>query len=367
MRITAVRVYGYTLTYVHGRFVMSGERAVTALPSTVVCLETDQGLAGWGETCPLGPAYLPAFAEGARAALRELAPALLGLDPRQLNLVHAAMEATLRGHGYAKSAVDMACWDLLGRATGQPVATLLGGRLRDTLALYVAVPLGPPEAMAAHVRACRAEGYRRFQLKVGGDPREDAARVRAVVAATEDEDLIIADANAGWTFADAAVAVRQLEPLDRVFLEQPCPTLEQCLAVRRRTTLPMVLDECITDVRALLRAAGQGVEAVNLKINRVGGLTRARQLRDLAESLGVRVTVEDSWGGDVATAAIAQLAASTAPQTLFTVSFMNAWSREHIAGGEPRSDRGRGLVPQGPGLGVTVDESRLGTPLFTVP
>ena len=120
MKITRIEVFGYELHYVHGSYVMSGGRVVTGLPSTVVRLATDGGLTGWGEVCPLGPAYLPAFAEGARAALRELAPAVAGLDPRNLGLINDRMDAALRGHGYAKSPIDIACWDLLGRAAGCP-------------------------------------------------------------------------------------------------------------------------------------------------------------------------------------------------------------------------------------------------------
>src|SRR6185295_14356607 len=110
-----------------GANVMSSGRVVDVLPSTVVRIRTRDGVDGFGETCPLGSTYLPAFAEGARAALRELAPALIGVDAANLAAVTERMDATLRGQGPAKSALDVACWDVLGRATGVSVATLLGG------------------------------------------------------------------------------------------------------------------------------------------------------------------------------------------------------------------------------------------------
>jgi L-alanine-DL-glutamate epimerase-like enolase superfamily enzyme len=246
------------------------------------------------------------------------------------------------------------------------VCTLLGGRRQASYPLYVAIPLGPPEEMAAHVSARRSEGIHHFQLKLGADPHDDATRVRAVLDATTDEDLVIADANGGWRLQDAVVAARLLEGLDRVFFEQPCPTLEECLYVRARTTLPMVLDEVITDAPAFLRAfhAG-GMEAINLKISKLGGLTRARQIRELAETLGIRLTIEDTWGGDLVTAAVSHLAASVRAEALFTVSFMNDWTNEHIAGYEPRSRNGVGAAPQGAGLGVEVDLEMLGEPLFS--
>jgi L-alanine-DL-glutamate epimerase-like enolase superfamily enzyme len=366
VKIVRVDVFGYDLTYVHGSYVMSGGRAVERLPSTVVRLTTDDGVEGFGETCPLGAAYLPAHGRGARAALAELGPSLLGLDPREPAVVGDRMDAALAGHAYAKSAVDVACWDVLGRATGLPVCTLLGGRRQASFPLYIAVPLGRVDETARYVEARRDEGIHRFQLKLGAEPREDAARVRATLEATSDEDLVIADANGGWRLTDAVVAARLLDGLDRVFLEQPCPTLEECAQVRRLTTLPLVLDEVIADAPSFLRASREcPMQAVNLKISKVGGLTAARRLRELAETLGVGLTVEDTWGGDLVTAAVAQLAASVRPELLFTVSFMNDWTREHIAGYEPRSHNGVGAAPERPGLGVEVDVERLGEPLLS--
>ena len=367
MKIARVDVFGYDLTYVHGRYVMSGGRVIDRLPSTVVRVTTDSGLEGFGETCPLGPAYLPAHGEGARAALRELAPSLLGLDPREPAVVYDRMDAALLGHAYAKSAVDVACWDIVGRAASVPVCTLLGGARQRSFPLYIAVPLGPVDEMAAYVEARRAEGIHRFQLKLGADPHDDATRVRAVLEATSGEDVVIADANGGWRLSDAVVAARLLEGLDRVWFEQPCPTLEECLQVRRLTTLPMVLDESIVDVATFLRAwhAG-GMEAVNLKVSKLGGLTPARRLRELAETLGVSLTIEDTWGGDVVTAAVSHLAASVRPEALFTVSFMNDWTNEHIGGYEPRSQAGVGSAPERPGLGIDIDVGILGEPLFSV-
>lgn len=366
MNIARVDVFSYELTYVHDRYVMSGGRVIEKLPSTVVRLTTDDGVEGFGEVCPLGPAYLPAHSAGALAALEELGPAVVGIDAGNLGRVADTMDRALLGHGYAKSAIDTACWDVLGRSLDRPVCDLLGGRATERFPLYFAVPLGSAEEMTAYVEARRQEGIHRFQLKVGADPLEDAARVRAVVAATGPEDIVVADANCGWRLQDAVVAARAIDGLERVFLEQPCLTLEECLVVRQRTTLPMVLDECITDVHSLLRAYNAGaLEAFNLKISKVGGLTRAKLMRDLAVVLGLRITVEDAWGGDLVTAAVSHLAASTPSDVLFTVSFMNDWTLEHIAGHQPRSDAGHGSAPAGPGLGVDVDVKSLGKPVFS--
>ncbi len=365
MKITRIDVHHFELTYVHGTYRMSGAREITALPSTLVRVTSDQGHEGWGEVCPLGTTYLPAHAGGARAALELMAPHLIGLDPTNHAGINAAMDRVLAGHAYAKSPIDVACWDLTGRAWGVSVATLLGGVRQTRFPLYFAVPLGAVEEMTEYVLARRAEGIHRFQLKIGGDPELDAARARHIVEQTGEEDIIVGDANCGWRLNDAILAARQMNDLPRFYFEQPCPTMEECIEVRKHTTLPMVYDEVVSDVASLLRAQREGgAGAFNLKVSKVGGLTRAKLMRDMAEALGLQVTIEDTWGGDIVTATSAQLAASTEPRALLSVSFMNDWTNEHVAGHQPRSENGFGRLPEEPGLGVTVDEAMLGEPMM---
>ncbi len=366
MKIARVDVFDFELTYVHGDYVMSGGRINRSLASTIVRVSTDTGIEGWGEVCPLGTTYLASHVGGARAALAVLAPAVVGLDPTNLAAVNDAMDAALMGHEYAKSPIDVACWDVMGRALGVSVTTLLGGLRQERFPLYIAVPFGSPEEMTEYVLARRAEGIHRFQLKVGGDPAVDGARARQVVEATGPEDLVVADANCGWRLNDAIMAARLMEGLPRLYLEQPCPTMEECIEVRKRTTLPMVYDEVVHDVPTMLRAVRDGgAGAFNLKVSKVGGLTKAKLMRDLAQDLGIQVTIEDTWGGDIVSATSAHLAASTRADALLTVSFMNDWTNEHVAGYQPRSVKGFGTAPTGPGLGITVDPSRLGEPLIT--
>src|SRR3982750_4758115 len=126
-RITELSTYRVELPLHEGTYKWSGGNSVTVFDSTVVEIKTDHGLVGYGEVCPLGPAYLPAYAAGARTGIAELAPHLIGMDPTQLGIVNHAMDQAMRGHSYVKSAIDMACWDVLGKASGQSVATLLGG------------------------------------------------------------------------------------------------------------------------------------------------------------------------------------------------------------------------------------------------
>ena len=182
MRITRIAAYQIDLPLHEGSYKWSGGKSVTVFDSTVVRVETDEGLIGYGEVCPLGPFYLPAYAEGVRAGLRELAPHLIGSSPLELDRLNRRMDAALKGHPYVKSGIDIACWDLLGQCTGQPVCRLLGGRYGEDFVLYRAISQESPEDMAARVADYRQQGYRRFQLKVGGDPDVDIDRIHAVAA-----------------------------------------------------------------------------------------------------------------------------------------------------------------------------------------
>ena len=194
----------------------------------------------------------------------------------------------------------------------------------------------------------------------------DIARIRAVAAVLEPGDRLVADANTGWLMHDALRVVRAVRDVD-VYVEQPCLSYEECLTVRRHTDHPFVLDEVIDSVEMLLRGrADLAMDVVNLKISKLGGLTRARQARDLCVSLGVAMTLEDSWGGDIVTAAIAHLAHSTPPEFLFTATDFNSYVTVSTAEGAPRRENGRMAASTRPGLGVTPRMDVLGRPVVVV-
>ncbi len=352
MRIQRVFAHRVELPLHEGSYKWSGGKSVTVFDSTIVGVETACGLVGYGEVCPLGPFYLSAYAKGVRCGLGELAPHLIGLDPRDVAVVNQRMDQALKGHPYVKSGIDIACWDILGKSTGLPVCTLLGGRFGDSVRLYRAISQDSPDEMAARVAAYRAEGYTRFQLKVGGDPDTDIKRIRAVRSNLHATDRLIADANTGWAQHEAMRVVRAIHDLD-VYIEQPCLTYEECLSVRRSCTHPFVLDENIDSLETLLRAkADLAMDVVNLKISKLGGLTKTRQVRDLCVSLGIAMTLEDSWGGDITTAAIAHLAQSTPEDLRFTSTDFNSYVTVSTAAGAPRRENGFMRAAETPGLGI---------------
>lgn len=363
MKITAIRVYQVDLPLVEGRYSWSEGKYVEVFDSTIVELVTDDGLSGFGEVCPLGPFYLPAFGAGARAGIGELASSLLGQDPTAIGPVNQLMDRALLGHPYVKSAIDMACWDLLGKVCGKSVCDLLGGRFGESITLYRAISQRPADEMAENVAAYRAEGYTRFQLKVGGDPADDIERIHAVADVLTKGEVLVADANTGWRVDDAVRVTNAVRDRD-VYIEQPCRSYEHCLAVRQRTSLPFILDENITDIGALMRGHNdRAMDVINLKISKVGGLTRARQIRDLCVTLNLPMTIEDSWGGDIITAAIAHLAHSTPESLRFSATDFNSYVTVRNATGAPQREAGRMRASDAPGLGIEPDREVLGEPV----
>ncbi len=367
MKITGFKVYQVALPLLEGNYSWSQGKSVDVFDSTVVQVDTDATLTGFGEVCPLGPIYLPAYAAGARAGIYEIAPQLLGDDPTQLQALNAKMDRVMKGHPYVKSAIDMACWDILGKAAQMPVCHLLGGRYGEDVILYRAISQRPAEEMARNVAEYRSEGYRRFQLKVGGNPNDDIERIRATRSVLEPGDKLIADANTGWLMHEAMRVVNAVRDVD-VYIEQPCTTYEQCLSIRRNTNLPFVLDEVIDSIDAILKGASDhAMDVVNIKISKFGGLTKAKQARDLCVSLGIAMTLEDSWGGDIITAAISHLAHSTPTEFLFTSTDFNSYVTKSIASGAPQRINGRMSASTEPGLGISPDFDILGDPIWSCP
>jgi len=366
MKISQIDVYQVKYRLLDQKYAWSRGQEVTSFLSTVIKMSTDEGLSGFAEVCPLGSAYMDAYARGIPAGIEEIGSHLVGRDPCQLNIINHVMDSVMTGHQYIKSPLDIACWDILGKAAGSPVCTLLGGRYVEKFPLYRAISQASAEEMADDVSRYREEGYRRFQLKVGGEPDADIERVRTVLKVIKPEDILVADANTGW-LTHKAIRVANALTGEDVFIEQPCQSLEECLAVREHTRLPMILDEVIRDVYSLLRAyEKKAMDVVNLKISRLGGLTKTKLIRDLCESLGIAMTIEDSWGGDITTAAIAHLVGSTRSEFYFTSTDFNSYNDLHLAENSPRRKGGWLDVPSGPGLGFGVDEKLLGDPVLTL-
>ncbi len=362
VRIVGLRLWHVPLTS-HTTYYMADGKTCDTVETVLIAVDTSAGITGWGEVCPI-PHYLPAYARGVAPALAELAPALIGADPVGPEALMARADALLPGHVYAKSALDIALWDITGQVAGLPLHALLGGRRQADLPLYHSITCIEPDEMARIARDAQATGITQFQAKLGasGDWQTDVERLVKVREAVGPGPIVYGDWNCGATALDATRVGRAVAHLD-VMLEQPSATLDACARVRAATGLPMKLDELAHDTASLLEAHGLGIiDVVALKLSKFGGLSATRRARDLCLYLGTKMCIEDTWGSDVATAAALHLGAATAPGLVLNVCDLSGYVRTRLAPDAPVRDAGRIAPPDRPGLGITVDTARLGPP-----
>ena len=363
MRITRITVWAVDLPMARPYSLAGGRSHYERLDSTIVRLDTDEGIVGWGEGCPWGSTYGPAFARGVRAGVEELAPAVLGLDPRRIDVVYRAMDRALPGHPYIKSPLDMACWDIASKAAGLPLCDMLGGRTPGRVRLHSSVPSGSVSEIMAEIDIVREQGYSFHSVKVGGDPEGDIDRMRSIDAEMADGEKLTFDVNRGWLPAGAVTALNATRELRRV-IEQPCNDLDQHLQVRRLVSQPLAVDESLVTVRDLLRIIETGAcEVVGLKLSRIGGLTVARRMRDLCIEAGIRMNIEDTGGTGLQAAAVVQLA-QTAPEPLRRATWIcyDRLRRNPVEGGAV-IEGGWAVAGDEPGIGAHPDEATLGDPV----
>lgn len=363
MKITRISLYKTNLPYVGGTYVWGAGNAITVAVANVVVIETDAGISGCGEFTPCGENYMVAHSEGVEAFLRLAAPHLIGEDPRQVARVERLMDHVVQGHGYAKAPVDAACWDILGKATDQPVWMLMGGKLTDGAPMYRVAPQKVLDETIAELDAHRAAGYRQFQIKVGGDWATDVDRIRQAVPLLKAGEKAMADANQGWRVDNAIRVARATRDLDFI-LEQPCKTYEECQQVRRVAEQPMKLDECVTGLHVAQRiVADHGAEICCLKISNLGGLSKARRVRDYLVEDRIPVVSEDTWGGQITSAAVAHFAASTPEDYLVNSTDLMNYNTRNTGVGGPTTKDGKLYATDTPGLGVMPDFDSLGDPV----
>ena len=366
MKITRISLWQVPLTS-HATYYMADGKTCDTTISTVIRLDTDSGLSGWGEVCPI-PHYLPAYANGVAPAIEELAPVLLGADPVGPEAVMERLNHHLQGHAYAKSAIDIALWDLTAQAARLPLHALLGGRAVADMPLYHSITCVAPDEMARMARDAHDQGMRQFQVKLGADADwlADVERMRAVRAEVGPGPLVYGDWNCGADALTATRVGRALRDLD-VMLEQPCASISECAHVRAATGLPMKLDENAHDIPTLMEGHAQGcMDAVALKLSKFGGLSALRRARDLCLSLGTQMCIECTWGSDIVTAAALHLAASTPARGLMNCCDLSHYVGPRLAPDAPTRAGGRIAPPEGPGLGITPDPDVLGAPILTL-
>ena len=364
MKITAISVYHVDLPLEYPYWLSGGRLKFEVLDATFVKLETDAGVVGWGEGTPWGHTYVPAHGPGIRAGIETMAYAILGMDPRRMVDVERSMDLALPGHLYAKAPIDMACWDIAGQVAGLPIADLMGGGSRSPAPIASSVGAKTPEETDEVMKRYRARGYWVHSVKVGGDVEADIERIKHVEANRPARERILYDVNRAWTRQQAVRVMKATEHLGVMF-EQPGETLDDIAAIRPLHSATVSVDESLVTLQDAARIARDGVaEVFGIKPNRVGGLTKARRMRDIAMAHGIDCYVMATGGSVLADAEALHLAA-----TIPDVHRLGVWACQDmltrdIAGGRgPRNIDGHLHLPEEPGLGVHPDEDALGEPV----
>lgn len=366
LQIKRIDVFQVDLPYSGGVYQLSGGRSYTSFDATIVRVVTNTGIEGWGESTPFGSNYVASHALGVRAGIAEMAPGLIGLDPRRVDRINDAMDAALLGHEHAKTAIDVACWDVFGKSVGLPVCELLGGRTDVRLPIISSIYMGDPEDMRRRVGEHRAMGYVGHSVKIGGDPATDAARIAASLADKQPGEYFIVDANGGMTVESALRMLRLLpHGLDFV-LEAPCATWRECVSLRRRSTVPIIFDElALSDASIAQIIADDAAEGIGLKISKNGGLTRGRRHRDICLAAGYTISVQETAGSDIAFAAIVHLGQTVPERNLRCILESRDIVSIKTADGPFAVENGRITAPAVPGLGITPRMDVLGEPVAT--
>ncbi|KAK4952116.1 hypothetical protein LTR10_010036 [Elasticomyces elasticus] len=366
LEIARIDVYQVDLGYSGGVYRLSGGRELSSFDATIVRITTQTGIEGWGESTPFGSTYIAAHALGIRAAIAELAPHLIGLDPRRVDRVNDAMDAHLVGHESAKSALDLACWDIFGKSVGLPVCELLGGRTDVKLPIICSLSAGSPQEIKDEVAKFRSRGYTCFSVKVAAshDPALDVERVKVALDDRQPGDFFVVDANGGMTVEGALRMLKLMPPTLDFVLEQPCATWRECVALRRRTTVPIVFDELALNDASLIQMIKDDVaEGISIKIAKSGGLTKARRARDICIAAGYTMCVMESAGSDIAFAAVVHLGQTVPRRLLHCVFECREMSTGKTADGDYTHSEGFIKAPKTAGLGVTPRMDVLGKPV----
>lgn len=348
----------------------------------LVRVTADDGQTGWGEAPALkdwGGEFGRYFGESpliTRTVIETyLAPAIKGVELGNIAELHARMDAVIKGYPYAKAAVEFATYDATGRWLGVPVHLLLGGRVRDRIPVTHSIGLISIEEAEKEAAKVASEGIRTIKIKIGVDPKRDIDMVRTVRGAVGDAVDLCVDANEGYkTPGEAIMTVRQMEPYQLKYVEQPVMGIERLAEVSRAIDPPVMADESAWNAHDVIQIIERrAAEIVSIYTTKPGGLYKAMEVAAVCRAAGIVCNVNGSVELGVGNLANIHLAAAASPVTLscvVPVSTPAAALKGQIGGIYYRDDLlkepmrlvdGAIEVPKGPGMGIDVDEAKIET------
>lgn len=339
--------------------IMAGEE-VRRADNVLVRIETDTGLVGWGEAAS-APVMTGDTLESLVAAVHYLSPALIGRDAVDIGGVHAAMDGRMYGNHGAKATIDIALFDLAGKASGKPVHALLGQKKRGRMPLLGVVGGGDYDGDLRDADKKKAEGFTAYKIKVGIDtPERDAARTRTICATLGPGMLISADANQGFTVEEALTYVRAVDGCGLDFFEQPvmADDLAGMAKVAAATSIAIGADEGIHSLDDIRRhAERKASRGVSLKAIKLGGVRALAEAGRLCDSLGMSVNISCKTGESSVACAAALHVASVIPNIAWGLTLTHIGLAADITTQPVATSKGHADSLDRPGLGVDVDEA----------
>lgn len=365
MRIERIRTTAVAVPMIEERIIAGARGTHSLSPFLIVEVDTDEGLVGLGEvSCT--PLWSGEDSSTARHVINSyIEPAVVGCDPRSPERLFPMIDGAIAGHYFTKAGVEMAMWDIAGKAAGLPVHRLLGGPVRSRIPTKFSVT-GREPAHAAEVASWAVgQGFRAMKVKVGrGGVAADVARVAAVRAAIGDDVILGVDANGGWNRGEAIQAGGQIASFGVSFMEQPVPArdLAGMAEVRRQVRMPVVADESAgTPEDAAQLAVNESCDILSIYVGMAGGIAAARRVAAVATSFGLGWTIGSNLELGIALAAHIHIAASTPGfDRRVPADILSPFYYEGDVIAEPLDVRaGEAVAPEGPGLGVRLDREAL--------
>jgi muconate/chloromuconate cycloisomerase len=332
------------------------------LDHVIVRLYTDSDVVGLGEAAPV-PIFCEESYEDAKIVIdKYLAPAIIGEDLFNLERITERMDMAIKGHKYAKAAIDLAIWDAMGKALDVPAFQLLGGLYREKIPIVWIIGVGKQEEMAAEAKQYIKKGFSNIKVKIGMNPKEDIQNVEAIRSAIGENPTIRVDANQGYSAATAIKTLRQMEKYDLELIEQPVPgwDFDGMSKIAAALDTPVMADESLFSPKDALRLVQmRAAEIFNIKIMKPGGLYASKKIAHIAESAGIPCLVGSMIEMGIGTAACVHFACSTRIVQYPSELIGTAMLTDDILKEPYVASNGFLKVPKKPGFGVELDEEKL--------
>lgn len=360
MKITSVDVWPVSIPFLKPFEVWRG--VARTKDHVIVEVHTDEGISGIGEASPF-LYYAPETQEDVVATVtNHLAPIIQGMNPFDVERLNIVFDSVVDAHHFSKAAIEMALWDIMGKALGVPVYRLLGGKVREAVEVIALLDSGPPEAMAAQAADRVEAGYRHLKVKIGFDPARDVAMVAAVVGAVGKSASVRVDAEESYDLKTSLRIARRLEELEVELLSQPISRhhYRQMARLRETISIPLLVDESIEIPADVMLAAELGTgDLVNIKVVKCGGILKAKRMAAIAEGAGMDCLIGSMIEMGPGTACGAHVAVSTPNVTYASELVGPQLIADDVLVDPIEVRRGTIRLPDRPGLGVELDRERL--------